>query len=93
MQGPQAGAEFIVAADGSEGPEVRGFCETCRTTLQTCLMCRIDKPVCQFKYQSNRQGLCKACHRNPDAFLARLEQVERSGLLSMAIGFSPLAAT
>jgi hypothetical protein len=73
-------AEFLAAADDTEDPEVSRFCETCRTTLQTCLMCRIDKPVCEFNHQSNRRGLCKASRRNPDALMAALGQVERSGL-------------
>jgi len=73
-------AEFLARAADTEDPEVSLFCETCRTTVQTCLMCRIEKPVCEFNHQSNRRGLCKACRRNPDALMAALEQVERSGL-------------
>jgi 5-methylcytosine-specific restriction endonuclease McrA len=73
-------AEFLVAADDTEDPEVSLFCETCRTTFQTCLMCGIAKPVCEFNHQSNRHGHCKACRRNPLALMAALERVQRSGL-------------
>jgi hypothetical protein len=45
-------AEFVVVAGDAEGPEVSLFCETCRTTSQTCLKCGIDKPVCEFNHQS-----------------------------------------
>jgi 5-methylcytosine-specific restriction endonuclease McrA len=73
-------AEFLVAAGDTEDPEVSLFCEICRTTLQTCLKCGIDKPVCEFTHQSSRHGHCKACwaarRRNvaPGAALGRTLQ-------------------
>lgn len=73
-------ADFIVAAHNAEGPEVSLFCETCRTTLQTCRVCGIDKPVCEFNRQSNRWGCCRACRRNPLALEAALERVRLSEL-------------
>jgi hypothetical protein len=73
-------ADFIVAADDAEGPEVSVFCETCRTTLQTCRMCAIAKPVCEFNRESRRLGRCNACRRSPVALKAALEHVQRSRL-------------
>jgi 5-methylcytosine-specific restriction endonuclease McrA len=73
-------ADFMVAADNAEDPKVSLFCETCRTTLQTCRVCGIAKPICEFNRQSNRWGRCKACRRNPLALKATLKHVQRSGL-------------
>ena len=72
--------EFLAVAGDTGDPDVSLFCETCRSTLQTCMMCGIDKPVCEFNRQSNRRGICKACRRNPLGLMAALEYVQRSGL-------------
>lgn len=77
--------ESVVAVSDSEAPEVSLFCETCRTTLRTCLMCGIDKPICEFNHQSARRGICKACRRNPSRLAAALERVRRSDLPPDAI--------
>jgi HNH endonuclease len=77
-------ADFVVDVGNAEGPKVSLFCETCRTTLRTCLKCGIDKPVCEFTHQSNRYGHCKACYaegrRNVFARLADLERARRPGV-------------
>ena len=72
--------EFLVVVGDTGDPEVSLFCEACRSTLQTCVMCGIDKPVCEFNRQSNRRGICKACRRNPLGLMAALQNVQRAGL-------------
>jgi hypothetical protein len=72
-------AEFLVDSGDAEGSEVSLFCATCRTTLQTCLKCGIDKPVCEFTHHSNRYGHCKAC------WAARRQHVAPAAALERAL--------
>jgi len=82
-KGRKPRADFVPVADDAHGPKVSLFCETCRTTLQTCLKCGIDKPVCEFTHQSKRYGHCKACYlegrRNVFATMAVFERELRGG--------------
>ena len=77
-------ADFAADVGNPEGPKGSLFCLACRTTLQTCLKCGINKSVCEFTHQSNRHGHCKDCYgelrRNVFAQMAALERALRPGI-------------
>jgi hypothetical protein len=53
----------IVKLDGAAPKlEVSPFCETCRTTRESCELCGEAKPICEFTRRSSEYGWCKVCH-------------------------------